>query len=707
MKISYVERRNAPHTCGPARTQWFKMSAITWNNALGGDWSVGTNWESGLVPASTDATQIILPGNYTVSITSHVSAASLAINASGATLAESSAGSLTLSGGLSLYNGVLSLNGANAFGGAVQLIGGVIAAGNGGALGTGDVLLSGGELLATTTQTMTTSMGFSGGPTIAAAPGQTLSLQGSAQLSGSTTLTFGASGESGTILWKPTSFQLLSGSTDSLDIRDGELVFGNFDEGLTALSSAWNSVDIETGATLDLSGVPSSFSNLLGGGTLTGSSTSLVTIGGGRFSGDLTGFLNLNITGQVELAGSSTVGSIQIGNGGSFTSLTNDLGGVVDLDTDSDVSISPGASNAFFVNDGTVLRNGIAGSSVVSVPFLNSGAMRITTGSVTFTDGFSNSGTVEGRLTANGDGTTTWTPNPAETGSDASGILWQNADGLASIWALNGTNVTGGGAVNPDPGPSWKAIGTGDFNDDGLSDILWQNTSTGQVSIWEMSGNTLIGGGAVSPNPGPAWKAIGTGDFNGDGDSDILFQNTSTSQVSIWEMNGATLIGGGTVNGSPGPGWRAVGTGDFNGDGLSDILFQNTSTGQVSIWEMNGNTLIGGGAVSPNPGLAWKAIGTGDFNGDGRSDILFQNTSTSQVSIWEMEGTDVIGGGAVSGNPGSGWQAVGTAGEASSDILFQNTNGQTAIWEMDGTSRIGGGAVSPNPGTSWRAIGLT
>ncbi len=45
--------------------------------------------------------------------------------------------------------------------------------------------------------------------------------------------------------------------------------------------------------------------------------------------------------------------------------------------------------------------------------------------------------------------------------------------------------------MTPNPGPSWKAIGTGDFNGDGFSDILWQNTSTGQASIWEMNGNTL------------------------------------------------------------------------------------------------------------------------------------------------------------------------------------------------------------------------
>jgi hypothetical protein len=51
-----------------------------------------------------------------------------------------------------------------------------------------------------------------------------------------------------------------------------------------------------------------------------------------------------------------------------------------------------------------------------------------------------------------------------------------------------------------------------------------------------------IGGGPVNPNSGPAWKAIGTGDFNGGGQSDILFQNTSSGQVSIWEWTGTAWL---------------------------------------------------------------------------------------------------------------------------------------------------------------------
>jgi FG-GAP-like repeat len=72
-----------------------------------------------------------------------------------------------------------------------------------------------------------------------------------------------------------------------------------------------------------------------------------------------------------------------------------------------------------------------------------------------------------------------------------------------------------------------------------------------------MSGNSLIGGGAVGANLGPTWRAAGTGDFNGDGHSDILFQNTS-GQATIWEMNGNAIVDSGTVSPNPGSSWRAV-----------------------------------------------------------------------------------------------------------------------------------------------------
>jgi hypothetical protein len=529
---------------------------------------------------------------------------------------------------------------------------------------------------------MTASMVLNAIPTIAAATGQTLTLKGSAQLSGSATLTFGAPGEDGTIRWEPSTFQLLGAPPDVLDIRAGNLVFGNIDEGLTALSSAWSSVDIEAGATLDLAGVPSSFSNLTGGGTLTGSSTSSVTIGGGQFTGNLTGLLNLNITGQVALAGSSTIGSIQIGNGGSFTSLTNDTGGLIALDTASDISLAPGASSAYFVNDGTVLRNGIAGSSVVSVPFLNFGTMRIATGSVTFTGGFTNSGIVEGRLTTNSDGTITWTPDPAQNdfnGDNKADIPWQNTNGDVQIWNSNSGSESFTGHDLGVVGGGWQIAGTGAFNGVSKAGILWRNAN-GDTALWNPNGS---GGfnfqdlGAV----GASWQVAGTGDFTGSGEASILWRNANGDTV-LWNPSGS----GGFVGqdlGVVASSWRIAGTGDFTGSGEASILWRNAN-GDTVLWKPSGS----GGFSSQDLGVVgggWQIAGTGDFSGNGDASILWRNAN-GDTALWTPNGS---GGFTFQdlGVVGGGWQIVGTgdfSGDGKSGILWRNANGDTALWNPNG-----------------------
>jgi hypothetical protein len=251
-----------------------------------------------------------------------------------------------------------------------------------------------------------------------------------------------------------------------------------------------------------------------------------------------------------------------------------------------------------------------------------------------------------------------------------------------------GTSVIGG-TVLGNPGPSWHAVATGDFNGDGHGDILWQNDN-GSVVDWlvNASGTGLIGG-TVLGNPGPSWHAVATGDFNGDGHSDILWQNDNGTVVD-WLVNasGTGLIGG-TVLGNPGPSWHVVATGDFNGDGHADILWQNDD-GSVADWLMNptGMSLIGG-TVLGNSGPSWHAVATGDFNGDGHSDILWQNDNGTVVD-WLMNstGNGLIGGSTLGNNPGSPnpgptWHAKATGdfnGDGHSDILWQNDNGGVVDW---------------------------
>ena len=127
-------------------------------------------------------------------------------------------------------------------------------------------------------------------------------------------------------------------------------------------------------------------------------------------------------------------------------------------------------------------------------------------------------------------------------------VLFNGVDssGHSELWKTNGT-AAGTIEVNPIAGTQSIGLSPVDLtalNQASSNGILFQNTG-GQASIWNVTGAILTGGGAVTPNPGPSWKAIGTGDFYGEGNSDILCQNAKSGQVSIWEMNGSILIGGG------------------------------------------------------------------------------------------------------------------------------------------------------------------
>jgi hypothetical protein len=285
-------------------------------------------------------------------------------------------------------------------------------------------------------------------------------------------------------------------------------------------------------------------------------------------------------------------------------------------------------------------------------------------------------------------------------GDGNSDIPFQNVDGLAAIWLMNGTTPFSEPVVGGNPGSSWQVIGAGDFYGGNQADILWQNTN-GQPAIWVMNGTTPVSEPVVGANPGPSWHIVGTGDFNGDGDADILWQNTN-GQPAIWLMNGTTPFSEVTVGANPGPSWHIVGTGDFNGDGDADILWQNTD-GQAAIWLMNGTTPFSEVLVGANPGPSWQIVGTGNFNGNGDADILWQNTD-GQAAIWLMNGTTPFSEVLVGANPGPSWHIVGTgefSGGSQSDILWQNTNGQASIWLMNGTTPTAEVLVGSNPGPTW------
>ena len=299
------------------------------------------------------------------------------------------------------------------------------------------------------------------------------------------------------------------------------------------------------------------------------------------------------------------------------------------------------------------------------------------------------------------------------SGDGLSDLLWRNSDGTVTDWLGTSTGSFSGNWDNlhNNPGASWQVVGTGDFNGDGLSDIVWRN-SDGTVTDWLGQANGSFSGNwdNLHNNPGSSWQVVGTGDFNGDGFTDILWRN-SDGTVTDWlgQANGTFSGNWDNLHNNPGSSWQVVGTGDFNGDGFADILWRN-SDGTVTDWlgQANGSFSGNWDNLHNNPGASWQVVGTGDFNGDGFTDILWRN-SDGTVTDWL---------GTASGSFSGNWNNLHTAvptnlavvgigdynGDGIDDLLLRSSSGGLTQWlaQSNGTFTANIHFANPDPGASWQ-----
>jgi hypothetical protein len=251
-----------------------------------------------------------------------------------------------------------------------------------------------------------------------------------------------------------------------------------------------------------------------------------------------------------------------------------------------------------------------------------------------------------------------------------------------------------------------------DFNNDGSTDLLIQNSSTHQIASWFMQGSTWVGGAYFSQTPPDDYALVGTGDFFNNGGTMLVLQSRITNRIALWYTDGTDLTAishGEFVDTIPAAGWSVVGVGDFDGDGKSDLVLQNQTTNEIVIWYMNGSKYKSGESLSYTPPSGWKVVGVGDFNADGASDLVFQDQATGKIAIWFMFGKNYLDGTVLTTVPFSGWKAVGVGdynGDGYADLLFQNqTTNQGVVWYLRNGAYVGGSSLSLYPPPGWKIVG--
>jgi hypothetical protein len=226
--------------------------------------------------------------------------------------------------------------------------------------------------------------------------------------------------------------------------------------------------------------------------------------------------------------------------------------------------------------------------------------------------------------------------------TDSSSIAkfyWRDSNnGDVVKWTFDGNKAMNFGTIFRLPS-SWSITGTGDMNNDGISDLILRN-SNGDVSIWYLNSNGYKSSESYVTNINTQWQIQGVGDFNKDGKNDFLWRNSNTGENVIWYMDGARFLGQSQIK-TADNGFVVGGVGDFNRDGNIDILWRNASTNANVIWYMNNNSVLSGRTIS-HVTSQWNIAGVTDFNNDGNPDIMFRDNQGNNI-IWYTNNGDKIG----------------------------------------------------------------
>jgi hypothetical protein len=256
-------------------------------------------------------------------------------------------------------------------------------------------------------------------------------------------------------------------------------------------------------------------------------------------------------------------------------------------------------------------------------------------------------------------------------------------------------------------------IASADVNQDGVPDLLWRNSNTGDIGAWLLSGPTVLGSQLLSWPCGSdcfnQWKPVGAL-----GHDHLLWHNASTGQLASWVLSGATVTHSETLSATCGPAcasqWKAVGTGDFHQDGVSHgVLWHNASSGELGVWLVNGATvtetpILVGGLCDTDSGCAQRFHVVG-VNRHGAPNILWFDPELGTLLYWVMAptpGSDpahpyyttvqtavaLSRSCAASTGCSQQWTPIGiddVDGDGQDDVVWFNaTSGEVRAWLLDG-----------------------
>jgi hypothetical protein len=234
---------------------------------------------------------------------------------------------------------------------------------------------------------------------------------------------------------------------------------------------------------------------------------------------------------------------------------------------------------------------------------------------------------------------------------------------LIVAWRLNGASVVLPTVTIDSHNPDWEPRAFGADALGANSNIYFQNTSSGpqarRLAYWTLANSgvpTEIGSLLLTVEPN--WVLRTAGDVNQDGVADLIWQNTSTNAVAVWFRAGNGAIVGTNLIGIGAAGWEVVGAGPWL-PGTSRLVWYNPSSGQIVTWSLSSagvpsNPQTIGYAA---PASEWRLRGLGNLGNN--PTLYFENLTTGALWVWTIDNSTVVNVAQVDGTVPSGWRLIG------------------------------------------------